>query len=136
MPEWVHNEFVLYSESKSICAYLDTTEDMVFLETAYRIRQFNEKSKLKLSDFEVNEIIESAFSITCDIAPDGSVYRIGLLPKCPNCGEREGISWSISPSSFVYLPIVSHELWEGLRQNEKHEKMRIHFEIQYTLKTK
>jgi hypothetical protein len=114
-----------------MCAYLNARTDIVFSEVSQMVHKLHEESPMRFSDSMITGIVQDAFSITCDFAPDGSPYHIGLAPKCPKCGEGGNISWNSEvrgPS--VSLPAVSHNLWESFSLEKKHEKIKIYFDIQ------
>ena len=50
---------------------------------------FKNNEIVKKNDrFNDVDLFQSMFSISCDMANDGSQYKIGLMPVCPNCGQE------------------------------------------------
>lgn len=115
-----YGEFIMRSNKTDDSVYLNSFDDMVFDEVA-NLFKTNEvvKNTHKLDDAD---FFQSIFSISCDLASDGSQYQIGLMPVCPNCGSRNMISWGpTNPPEFLAeeMKTVKHECWNKLTDEEK-----------------
>lgn len=115
-----YGEFILHSNDINDSVYLNAFEDQVFNEVKelYKKNE-NVKKKNKLSD---TKLFQSIFSISCDLAADGSQYQIGFIEICPNCSSGSITSWSpTDPPEFLSEDIksVTHNLWNKLSEEKK-----------------
>lgn len=121
LPE-VYGEFIMRSNKANDSVYLNSFNDKVFDEVEYLFKT-NEmvKNTDRLND---PDFFQSIFSISCDLASDGSQYQIGLMPVCPNCDSRDMASWGpTNPPEFLAEDIksVKHEYWNKLTDEEKRD---------------
>mgnify|MGYP005610427775 FL=1 len=116
----IYGEFLLRSEKASEVAYLNAFKDSFFEEVG---KIFDEVVKHKsIGNFVCSDIFQSIFSESCDLAEDGTKYRIDLQPLCPNCGSRKMSSWGpVKPVEYIAEDIkgVSHKHWATLTYDEK-----------------
>ncbi len=112
--------FIMHSNKVDDSVYLHSFDDKVFNEVDNLFKE-NEiiKNTNRLND---SDFFQSVFSISCDLAKDGSQYQIDAFPGCPSCGSRNMASWSrTTPTEFVAKDIlpVKHECWNKLTGEEK-----------------
>jgi hypothetical protein len=117
--EEAYGEFMMRSEFTREPAYLNAFDDNVFKEVEALFDEIIKRKTLgKVDDVTVFQFI---FSASCDLAGDGSKYRIGVLPTCPNCGAGE-MAWSLTnPIEYFAedIPPVTHKTWSKLTDKEK-----------------
>lgn len=118
-------EFVLRSELSDELAYLDANSDEVFDELDGILDGFAELSGQ--DDLERSGIVQSLFGVTCDPAPDGSLFAIDRRPPCPRCGSRKvTFHGPTDPPELVDLDLrhVTHARWDELPLLAKQEAVR------------
>ena len=116
--ETSYGEFVMRTHGSNETAYLDATQDRAFMESYELVKQHpqvaNQKRMIQA------EIQQSVFTVTCDRAPNGEKFAIGLRPMCPSCSTRNMKSWEpVIPIRNWPIPIVTHQLWEAKSVEEK-----------------
>ena len=116
-------EFLMRTKTGKM-AYLFAIGDEVFSKIKH---QFESMPKLKNIDTLARvTILHQIFCITCDLANDGTEYKIGGKPICPKCGSNKMYSWeSIYPPEMVEMnvPHVTHDRWNKLTDAEKKSKI-------------
>ena len=116
----VYGGFIMRSNHINDSVYLNSLDDKVFdeMETLFKSNEIV-KNNGRLND---TDLFQSLFSISCDLASDGSQYQIGLFPICPNCGSRNMASWGRThPLELTEedMEPVKHENWNKLTDMEK-----------------
>ncbi len=113
----VYGMFALRSDKAEHTAYCNAIEDSVFQECAEFVRDL-------VSETERVDATQYAFGATCDLAPDGTRFRIGRRPTCPSCGYRY-TSWRpADPPATVEVSSVTHCEWSQLSLAERRERIR------------
>lgn len=115
--DFSYGEFVMNTDSGK-SALLHAVSDSVYQEVCDIVSSLPEISQK--SDTEKSEIIQSVFSVACDVSTDNEKYKIGLKPKCPSCGSHDMASWEIAtPQGYIELEHVSHTYWNSLTSDDK-----------------
>lgn len=116
-----YGEFMLRSVGAGEIAYLNALEDKTYDEVEGLLRT-NSRIAGK-GDNAYADILQNTYGdIACDVDQTGESFRIGALPKCPQCGVENILSWEeIVPPEFVdkRLSPVTHSEWDGLSYKEK-----------------
>src|SRR5690606_961112 len=83
MPSGAYGEFLMRSEGRRAEAYLNAIQDPVYEEVDQIIKTH---PRLKGKDaFQLANILRAIFGVACDSDVDGTLFRIGLRPRCPVC---------------------------------------------------
>ncbi|MFY9477266.1 MAG: hypothetical protein WAQ08_06335 [Aquabacterium sp.] len=120
MPDGVHGQFVLRSETSLDEAFLDAVHDPTFDEVDTLLNQ-SQRMLGKDNWFRAHALQRTYGEIACDPDSTGHAFRIGKLPNCPHCG-RAVLNWqAISPPQFVdrEIPPATHKVWEHLSTLQK-----------------
>lgn len=118
-----YGEFLLRTKTGEI-EYLFAIDSSEFLEVGNIVDKFLENTGI--SELGRAKVLHQLFGITCDLASDGTEYKIGGKPICPKCGSNEMYSWEpIYPVEIVEVdvPHVTHERWNKLSDVEKQSKI-------------
>lgn len=117
LPDGSYGEFILTSDRNGDAAYLDAMSDETFDEVARFVRDRRTPPK---DELQRGALVQQIFSATCDLADDGSSYRIEGRPRCTTCGSRVLREWfPTNPPVRVEVPPVTHEGWKRLRGEER-----------------
>lgn len=120
--DFSYGEFVMFSEKGFNSAYLNAFSDVVYSELESLLNTIPEIKDMA-ENFQV-DFFQKAFSITCDLAPDGGRFFIGKQPRCPACNCFKMKSWKPSdPPQYIDLPNVQHVEWEKLTIVDKRKKL-------------
>ena len=120
LPDQAYGLFLIRTVKNEI-AFLDSFEDKVFDELK-RLFDQEKVSYIWIDESNWVKIFHLIFSMTCDLSPLGSVYRIGQSPICPQCHSHDMASWiQTNPPQIGEedLPVVTHEAWNKLSLEEK-----------------
>ena len=99
-------------------ALLNAVSDPVYQEVCDIVSSIPEISQK--SDIEKSDIIQSVFSLACDVSSENERYKIDLMPRCPSCGSHDMASWEMAtPQDSIELEHVTHAYWNSLTSDEK-----------------
>lgn len=120
LPPGSYGEFLLRSEGNGTEALLNALSDPVYDEVDGIIQRH---PKLRgLTRNQQAQVLRLVFGVSCDLDEDGSLFRIGLNPRCPICGNRDITFWQATEPPIVIekdLPLVTHENWQKLGPTQK-----------------
>lgn len=119
LPGEIYGELILRSVNDKM-AYLMALNSLEFKQ-ANKILKNNSKLS-ELSDSKRAEVFHHIFGSICDLAPDGTKYRIGQFPACPNCQSTEMAVWGASEPYQVVdekIDIITFGKWNSLTTYEQ-----------------
>ncbi|NOZ13819.1 MAG: hypothetical protein GXO69_09280 [Acidobacteria bacterium] len=76
---------------------------------------------LELDEMQKVDIFFEIFGSLCDLAPDGSEYRISEIFRCPKCESCDFGCDPTEPPKYAEAepPKVKHEYWDSLSNDER-----------------
>jgi hypothetical protein len=80
LSDFSYGQFIFTSNSGKYYAYLNALDDPVFLE----VKRILKTTIPSFSGDALDDKVWHAFSKTCEVAPDSTLFEIGLN-KCPRC---------------------------------------------------
>ncbi len=118
VPEMSYGLFVMRSNASDDTAFLDASNDTVFMESYELVKQH--PLLAKENPDQSGKVQQVVFTATCEKTSNGESLIIGLSPKCPSCGLRKPASWlQITPVRQWPLPKVRHDSWNTMKTTEK-----------------
>lgn len=127
----VYGCFLLRSRVSGELAYVEALSDSVYHETEQILEAI--PGYRKLNKFGRADALRAVFGCTCDLAQDGSYFKIGAEPICEGCGALSSMaSWEATePPEYVekQIPHVTHYEWHNMEINEKQRLVAAEFEI-------
>lgn len=117
--EQSYGEFILRSKTGKE-AYLMAINDKVYKDFFDMVGQFDKINQL--DTFAQVKAKQKLFSITCDPAPDNSIYEIDGLRICPNCESTDVNVYGPANSPKLYknhIESIEHTRWNLLTVQEK-----------------
>lgn len=123
LPDMAYGEFIMFNSSGE-SVYLNAITDIVFNEFRALIKEAY-KTYNEITEENSSDILQAAFSITCDLSTDGSRYSITAFPTCKGCGSKNMASWGpTNPAEFTDdIKSPTHEAWNKLSCAEKKVKV-------------
>lgn len=105
-------------------AYVDCSRDSVCHEVYSYVE--NILSKVGKKEWEMVRCNNAVFGYACDPAPSGLRYDFSGVPSCSVCGSSDVAYGPLIPevSERVYLPHVTHHVWNRLSRSERHTLIR------------
>ena len=119
LPE-AYGQFLMRSEDGLSERILFAPIDPVLKEVGRLVRA--EPAVQRLSERNQSHIVQLVFSVACDVAENGSPFRMSGFPPCPQCGSRNPAAWdTVQPGAVVdvEVPSVTHQHWSTLNETEK-----------------
>jgi hypothetical protein len=122
LPENVYGHALMISDTGAT-AYIDLLESPTFDEVSEMVDTHMPTS----DEWARADAMPKVFSVACDRAPDGSIYRCNRMPLCPNCGSQAMRNWQPKdPVQRVQceVAVVTHHGWNSLSPGDKNDKVR------------
>jgi hypothetical protein len=94
-------------------AFLDAFDDKIWNEVDDLIQK--NKPLLREKFWEV-------FALTCDLAPDGTKFEIGLR-KCPRCRSTSLSRETDNTGISLDVPAITHNAWCKLTAEQKRSRI-------------
>jgi hypothetical protein len=129
-----YGEFLLRSLHGDI-AYLLAIDSQHFEAIKQMVK--NDPRLISISSLGRAKVLHEIFGLTCDFAPDGSRYKIGRSPACPNCDSLESLNiGAVDPAEIIEMsiPAVTNLNWDTF--DEESRKAVIDSGIDYVLSHK
>lgn len=119
-----YGERIVFTKSGMQCAYANLLSENIVQELEKYCAELCLENGINISSGKLAGIVSSIYGITCDEI-DGE--KIDTIPntKCPNCLERKLVEDDKFGEQLkeIEAPVVTHNSWEKLGDNEKKEKV-------------
>jgi len=117
---FLYGLFIMRSPETGEEVLLDAIEDPVYNEVSDILEI--EFSTSEIDNFDSASVLQEIFGIACDPDSKENLFKIGGIPKCPQCGSDEVAFWEApEPPEMVekQIPSVTHNKWNALDHNQK-----------------
>ena len=111
---------VLYDNGMKY-AYINLLQDGIYREFIDKVKAFLDSSKKKISDGELQNIINHVFVVACDKIQGSDVDFEMSHKKCIYCATDNFEDLMAEPEKLLYIdvPNVTHEAWKDMCEEKR-----------------
>lgn len=123
LSDFSYGQKLVYFNSNTELAFINLLEDEVFIKYEEMVKDILNSNGVTYTSEEVGKFVNKSFGVTCDSLYGMNIdFSIGQK-KCMYCGSIKFEKNMIEPESMteIIVPVVSHEKWETLDDNQKKE---------------
>ena len=102
-------------------AYINLLQDGVYSDFIDKVKAILNFHQKKITDNELQNIINHVFGITCDKIQGSDVDFIMSNKKCMYCATGEFEDLMVEPEKIIYIdvPHVTHEAWKDVCEEKR-----------------